>query len=248
MSSSVACPCGSGKMFGECHGASKPMPLVTVVDKLPMAPAVVTRKLDLACGQVPKEGYEGVDFYAPNALHKVNLLRFPWPFEDNSVLELRCSHFIEHIPMIEVDPSGNQVPHGEGQDLLFKFFDECYRVLVPEGWIDLQWPSLRSDRAFQDPTHRRFIPEAMVWYLSKAWRESQKLDHYNVKCNFEGSFGQAYDSALSARVDEVRRLFIQNYWNGTIDFIAKLKAIKTPQEMVVGPGPVAVDMKNATYL
>jgi len=226
----IPCPCGSGKMFNECHGAIDRPKLVE--PKLPLAPPPVTRKLDLACGQSPRDGFEGVDIWE-GAKHRVNLMRYPWPFEDNSVLELNCSHYIEHIPLINIDAAGNQVGYDElagsttrGQDALLRFFDEAYRILVPEGWFHVTWPALRSDRAFQDPTHRRFIPEAMLFYLSKKWRELNKLDHYNVRCNFEGDWGQSYDSALNARVDEVRQLYFRHYWNGVMDFTAKLKAIK----------------------
>lgn len=225
MSVNQACPCGSGKQFSQCHGALTPVALVEPQVSLPLAAPVVTRKLDLGCGQSPKEGFEGVDIW-PGAKHVVNLFKYPWPFEDNSVLELHASHFIEHIPAIEVDAHGNQVPFGEGQDALFRFFDEAWRILIPEGFFALQWPSLRSDRAFQDPTHRRFIPEAMLNYLHKPWRETQKLDHYNVKCNFHYDVAHSYDTALNARVEEVRALYVRNYWNGTIDFHAKLKATK----------------------
>lgn len=47
-------------------------------------------RLDLACGQNPREGFEGVDLWA-GATHRVNLLRFPWPWQDGEADEL-------HIP------------------------------------------------------------------------------------------------------------------------------------------------------
>ena len=227
--STQICPCGSGAPFSACHGAVVPKPIVPSVapevSTLPMAPPVVTRKLDLACGQNPREGYEGVDIWE-GAQHRVNLFKYPWPFEDNSVSELSCSHYIEHIPAIEVDEHGNQVPYGEGQDALFRFFDECWRILIPEGWMHVQWPSLRSNRAFQDPTHRRFIPEQTMGYLWKDWRVANKLDHYNVKCNFISDVGQSFDPILNTRHEAVRAQHILNFWNGSVDFLAKLKAIK----------------------
>jgi len=194
---------------------------------LPVAKPPVTRKLDLGCGQNCREGFEGCDVApGPGVVHVMNLLRYPWPFEDSSIAELHCSHFIEHIPMIEVDDQGNQVPFGEGQDALLRFFDECYRVLAPDAWMQCIWPSLRSNRAFQDPTHRRFIPEQTMGYLWKDWRVANKLDHYKVKCNFISDTGWTLDASLNARHDEVRSRYIHNYWNGTVDFVSKLKAIK----------------------
>jgi predicted SAM-dependent methyltransferase len=195
---------------------------------LPMAASTVSLKIDLGCGQNPREGFEGADRVAgPTVKHVVNLFRYPWPWADNSIEQLNASHFIEHIPDVEVEADGTTAEWGEGQDALLRFFDECYRVLIPDGWLFLQWPSLRSNRAFQDPTHRRFIPEATMGYLDRDWRVSQKLDHYNVKCHFKAfDVGHTYDSSIHARHDQVRERFVQNYWNGSIDFCAKLKAIK----------------------
>ena len=195
---------------------------------LPMASSPVTLKLDLGCAQNTREGFEGVDIVAaPNVKHVVNLFRYPWPWADNSVEQLNASHFIEHIPDIEVDDTGKQTDFGEGQDALFRFFDECYRILIPDGWVFLQWPSLRSDRAFQDPTHRRFIPEATISYLDRDWRVAMKLDHYNVHCHFKAfDVGHTYDLSIHSRHDQVRERYVRHYWNGTIDYSAKLKAIK----------------------
>jgi hypothetical protein len=47
-------------------------------------------RLDLACGQRCKEGFEGLDLYAP-AARKVDLLKFPWPIESDSVDELHIA-------------------------------------------------------------------------------------------------------------------------------------------------------------
>ena len=55
-------------------------------------------KLDLGAGQSPREGFEGVDLNAPNPAHRVDLFSYPMPWEDSSVDELHCSHFIEHLP------------------------------------------------------------------------------------------------------------------------------------------------------
>lgn len=214
------CQCGSGKPFLECHGAAQPPVLVPQ-----LAAPSVTRKLDLACGQSPRDGFEGVDVW-PNAKHVVNLFRFPWPFADDSVAELVCSHFIEHIPQIEVDAAGNAVPFGEGQDLFLKFFDECYRILVPGGNFEVIAPCGRSNRAWQDPTHRRAIVEPTFFYLSENWRKANKLDHYNVRCNFDGNVGWTVPTEMNALHQEVQTRKFLHEWNTIVDWVVKLKSMK----------------------
>lgn len=154
-------------------------------------------KLDLGCGQTPREGYTGVDKFAKqDGIQNVDLFRFPWPWADNSVDALFCSHFIEHIPManwIEVtaeEPGRHDLI--EGTDLLIRFFNECYRILKPGAPFELVWPALKSTRAFMDPTHRRFIPmETLSLYLSRDWRQVNKLDHYlGATCNLVPKNGQ----------------------------------------------------------
>lgn len=185
----------------------------------------VTRKLDLAAGQNPREGFEGVDRWE-GAQHVVNLMKFPWPFADSSVLELHCSHFIEHIPMIEVDELGTPVPFGEGVDLFFRFFDECHRILVPDGFMTVLTPAARNDRAFQDPTHRRFIVAQTFLYLNAEWRAVNKLDHYGVRCNFGVSCNPIVDQALTLRHPEASQRMMAHEWNRVIDWEAKIKALK----------------------
>ncbi len=163
---------------------------------LVLSPPATLVKLDLGGGQNPREGFDCVDLNAPNPVHRVNLFKFPWPFADNSVDELHCSHFIEHIPNREVEERDLAISEERravghilnadeneliGKDMLFAFFDECWRILKHDGWLTLVWPCSRSDRAFQDPTHRRYIPLSTIPYMSRDWRKSQNLDHYRVK-------------------------------------------------------------------
>jgi hypothetical protein len=69
--------------------------------------------------------------------------------------------------------------------MLVAFFDECWRILKPGGKLTLIWPALQSVRAFQDPTHRRFIPLETLNYLSDEWRRANGLGHYLGACDFK---------------------------------------------------------------
>jgi hypothetical protein len=177
-------------------------------------------KLSLACGDHKPEGFKGVDIVKTDSTDYVqDLLSFPWKqFADNSVDEIECSHFIEHIP------------HGDGyHDPFLRFFDEIYRILKPAefdpnnpniatcGIINIVAPYYSSMRAWQDPTHQRAISEASFLYLNKQWRIDNKLDHYDVTCDFDFSYGYALDPTWQNRNQEAQAFAIKHYINVVTD-------------------------------
>ena len=91
------------------------------IEQKPVGPV----KLDFGSGNNCKDGFEGVDLYADAAKHKVDLFKFPLPWETGSVDEINCSHFIEHIP----------------QELRWPFFEECYRILKDGGIMQIIVPN-----------------------------------------------------------------------------------------------------------
>jgi hypothetical protein len=215
-------------------------------------------RLDLACGKCCQKDFEGVDIVAGKGVkHVVNLFKFPWPWADNSVDEIYCSHFIEHIPMVYIGKGlgpgvlGNfcecpqvikAVPDDSNdQDLFFAFFDECWRILRHEGKMTVLCPSATSDRAFQDPTHRRFIVAETFSYLSAVWRKSVGMDHYNVKCSFgfklDAATAKAEECAAlgelsAARIAEVQQRMMKHYRNFVLDWVVVMVANKKPDEIV----------------
>lgn len=191
--------------------------------KLAKSPEPV--RLDFACGTQPKEGFEGVDLYAPLAPHKVDLFKFPFPWADNSVDEIHCSHFVEHLPARDVERRDLTDPVHErflGQDFLFAFFDECWRILQPGAAMLVIVPSGRSDRAYQDPTHRRFIVAEMFGYLNKEVREQMGLGHYKVRCNFATTVNPTVDAALNLRHPEFQANEFRRSYNVVCDWHATL--------------------------
>jgi len=153
-------------------------------------------KIDLACGQNKQEGFFGVDI-APgeNVDAVVDLEQFPWPIESDSVEEIFCSHYVEHT-----------------SDLI-KFMDEVYRILKPGGKIKIIAPYYNSIRCWQDPTHKRAISEATFFYFNKGWRETNKLDHYNIKSDFDFSYGYDLNPTWATRSEEARNFAIAHYTN-----------------------------------
>ena len=62
------------------------------------------RKLNIACGKEPIEGYINLDKY-PQEDHKVLLAdAYYLPFKDEVFDEILSSHFLEHIPFLDIWP------------------------------------------------------------------------------------------------------------------------------------------------
>lgn len=191
-----------------------------MADKKKTTKTTAPLKLSLACGNRKPEGFKGVDIAKTEAADYVqDLLKFPWSqFADNSVDEIECSHFVEHIP------------HGDGyHDPFLQFFDEIYRILKPaefdpanpniplSGFMNIVSPYYSSMRAWQDPTHQRAISEASFLYLNKQWRETNQLDHYDVSCDFDFTYGYVLSSEWQSRNQEAQTFAIRNYINAVSD-------------------------------
>lgn len=188
-------------------------------------------RLSLACGDRKPEGFYGVDIVKTESADFVqDLLTFPWSqFPDNSVDEIECSHFVEHIP------------HGDGyRDPFLQFFDEIYRILKPaefdpnnpnipiSGIARIHTPYYSSVRAWWDPTHQRAISEQSFLYLNKQWRIDNKLDHYPVSCDFDFTYGYILDPEWQNRSQEAQTFAIKHYINVVTDIQVQL--VKRPKE------------------
>lgn len=132
------------------------------------------KKLDLACGNNKAEGFFGVDIAKTETVDVVHdLTQVPWPFEDDSVDEARCSHFFEHL-----EPEQR-----------VSFMNELHRVLKKEAGCMFTTPR-GFDRQVQDFTHKwPPVVESSYYYFNKEFYRSNKLEHYldlyGIKCDFE---------------------------------------------------------------
>lgn len=86
------------------------------------------------------------------------------PFEDNSISEIRCWDFLEHIHI--------------GKTIFV--MEEIYRVLKPEGRLEFFVPSTDGRGAFQDPTHVSFWNRNSFFYFS----DDAHRNLYNIKAKF----------------------------------------------------------------
>jgi len=204
-------------------------------------------RLDLGSGPRPKDGFKGVDIVPGVTDFEWNLCGGTrWPWDDNSVDELHSSHFIEHIDAWSLNlAEAHQKPHRI--DALYYFLDEAFRIAKPGAVFTVIWPALQSVRAFQDPTHRRFIPAESTIYWSIDGRKAMGQEHLGVKCNWVGNcqptisqdpeteedkqMALRADSSddkqawLKKRQDEMQRRYREG-WNYACDFIGVFRAVK----------------------
>lgn len=187
-----------------------------VVPPIQDAPEVKLFKLDLACGQVPMEGFEGVDIDSCDGLvkHVHDLTTYPWPFETSSVDEARSSHFLEHL---------------DGEQRI-DFMNELYRILKPGAGCLITTPYAWNDRALGDPTHKSLINNWTYLYFSKKWREENKLTHGPYKrivCDFDITHPYvAFDQMMQGRHPDFVGFASRHYINTISDLVTLVVAKK----------------------
>lgn len=193
-------------------------------------------RLDLACGQNKQEGFtgidvakcEGVDFTCdlsktPWRLTDVNATfydRLEHRLADDSVDEVYCSHFFEHLDGIE----------------RIGFMNELYRVLKPHHQAVIIVPYGLSIRAVQDPTHKwPPVVETSFLYFFEKWRVANGLSHYPIHCNFWFSFDYFYPETWKLRNEESRNFALKHYNNVVEDlhvYLTKLDPGEEEQPLV----------------
>jgi SAM-dependent methyltransferase len=181
---------------------TKPKLVQPNADAIPEAELV---RVDLGCGQRKEPGWVGVDMVEMDGVDVVHdLTVFPWPFEDNSVDEVRCSHYVEHT-----------------EDLI-AFMNELYRIMKPGAQALIITPYYTSRRAFQDPTHKRFMSETSYLYFNRQWMLDNGLDHYGINCDFDFTYGYAFSQLWATKSDDARSYAINHYWNVVDDLYVTL--------------------------
>lgn len=96
-------------------------------------------KLNLGCGRITHPEYINVDIQAVPGVDLVLDMERRLPFRDNSFEEISSRDAFEHIV--------NIVP----------LFDECWRVLEPDGLLFLHVPHYMNWSAFANLGHHQFF-------------------------------------------------------------------------------------------
>ena len=159
--------------------------------------------LDLGCGDRKTPGYIGVDIAATASTdYTIDLTKEPWPIDAGVVDGIACNHFLEHL-------AGAQ---------RIVFMNECYRILKPRAQLKIVVPYWSSMRAVQDPTHQwPPICEASFFYFNKAWRQENRLAHYDIHCDFEYAFAYVMHGELVDRDADWQRFAHRHYLHAIDD-------------------------------
>lgn len=194
--------------------------------------AAVPLRLDIGCGRTTPEGWEGIDAMDFGQKHRFNVVtqskqwyrqnhsfmlgerEFPpdvpryeaWPFADNSVDEVRSSHFVEHLT---------------SEQRIF-FFNELWRIMKPGASALIVTPNWSHACAYGDPTHQ--WPPMSQWYplyLHKDWL-AVNGPHVGFTCHFDHVIAGSWDGSLEVKHMEVRQFSMHNYINGWRDLIVTL--------------------------
>ncbi len=189
-------------------------------------------KLDLGCGKNKAAGFIGVDSIAFEGVDVVTDLSGDyWRFKKgahpdlkllptllgpdvyqlapDSVDEVHCSHFLEHL-------TGKQ---------RVSFFNELYRVLKPGAQARIITPHWSHERAYGDPTHQ--WPPVCSWtyfYLDKGWCEVN-APHAGYACDFTYVLVGTHDpndAWVAFRNMETKGVLMSRNINTTTDMIATL--------------------------
>lgn len=127
-------------------------------------------KLNLGCGDRMMDGWINVDLYFPDADMKVDLFKFPWPWEDNSIEAVAMFHFLEHFD----DPR--------------KAILETHRILKPNGLFWVKVPHAHNSNAhsighkcyFTWKTFQDLSSGIVPWYM---WPQPKMFKERLYKCD-----------------------------------------------------------------
>lgn len=152
-------------------------------------------KLDLGCGPNKRDGFHGVDQMPFPGVDTIHDLRKTWPWGKESVQEVHCSHFLEHLTNPE----------------RVHFYNELYRVLVPGGTAQIIVPHWSSGRAYGDPTHQwPPVVEFSFYYLDKTWRAAN-APHCGLTCDFMATWGYSVHPTWQSRNQESQMFGVSHY-------------------------------------
>jgi len=120
-------------------------------------------KLNVGCGNDIKAGWINLDIAPLPGVDVVHdLIRFPWPFEDNQFSEILMINVLEHLP-----------------DTI-RAMEELHRISQPGCKLTIRIPYYNSPDMFTDPTHRAFFNEHTFDFFDPETRHCRERPYYST--------------------------------------------------------------------
>ena len=131
------------------------------------------RRLNLGCGDFPKDGFLNVDLRpAPGVQLIHDLSELPYPFEDEQFDRIEADHVLEHLPEV------------------FPVMRELHRILSPTGKLVIRVPHF--SRGFSHPEHRRGFDATFRYYFDPTFPGGYAGVHFVCESNRMRWFAQPY--------------------------------------------------------
>lgn len=163
-------------------------------------------KLDLGCGKRKKDGFIGVDSRPFDGVDAIcDLGTAKWPWLDDTVDEVYCSHMVEHLTWPQ----------------RIHFFNELHRVMKKGAKAQIITPHPLSIRFYGDPTHQAPMSEFAYYYLLASWR-AENAPHVDYTCDFDATWGYGIHPMLAGRNPEFSSWAMTFYAEARQDIVATL--------------------------
>lgn len=120
--------------------------------------------LDIGCGETPSKGYIGMDIRDCGQPVLWDA-RQGIPYPNNSIKDIRSSHFLEHL----------------NDEESIDFLQECLRVLKSKGHLYIRMPHRSNPGAFFFG-HKTFWDQ---WRVDSLTRLTEKLEPFKITQNYQ---------------------------------------------------------------
>ena len=125
-----------------------------------------TKKMNLGCGQDVRsstDGWLNVDAIEHPKIHKIDIFDIPWDLESSRFDYILAKHVLENVPH-------NIDKYGYEKNFMQLFMEEIWRVMKPDGILDIEVPGGLSSIA-EAIDHKRIItPQTFhIFYPDDQW-------------------------------------------------------------------------------